>query len=424
VHITLKFFGPIKSFKFDLAKDFHIIVGENSVGKSYAMTMVYLILKTFLSLETRNIGSALKLDALTELEKIDEAALDLARVTYNQSQLADKAVNAAFRHLVESYFLERLRESIANTFETVDVLQNANSDNEFLIVITSAHCNIKLCLENDKLAVKSVSIGHKYIVKGVVQYRSTRNVAEGRVLYHNTEDNSHIKSALLLEALDLLSQMAQDVYNHSRSIHFLPASRSGLYRALSAFGQIVAEFAKKRTLATKSISLPSIPEPLSDYFVDLASITVDRERFTESTLNRIARDIEKEILHGQVEFESRTKRILFSPDDTNLKLDLAVSSSMVSELSPIVAYLRHILTVPTRPSPRAVKRRASAKALIIIEEPEAHLHPKVQAMLVKHLVELTKLGVKVVLTSHSNYIWVAGKSRQKKRIAPKLGAIR
>ena len=43
--IELQNFGPIKSFKFDTSKDMHAIFGKNNIGKSYAISAVYLILK-------------------------------------------------------------------------------------------------------------------------------------------------------------------------------------------------------------------------------------------------------------------------------------------------------------------------------------------------------------------------------------------
>ena len=405
MQIVLQSFGPIKTFTFDLAKEFHIIVGENSVGKSYAMTMVYLILKTLLSLETRNIQVALDFEAFSELEQIDQAVDRLSSVPLSASRSANEAVEIAFRYLFETYFLGQLRESIANTFDPIGVLQNATSQDEFRLTISSKRCTIVLHLDREEISVKSLEFSEIYIVKGAKTYRSTTNTNEGRVLYHNTIDPKHIKTALLSEAFQILSGMAAEVGARFSSIHYLPASRSGLYRALTAFGQIVAEFAKKRTLSTKPIYLPSIPEPLSDYFINLASIALDTGRYEGSPLNQVAQSIEKEILHGQVEFDSETKRIFFAPDKTELRLDLAVTSSMVSELSPIVAYLRHILTVPMRPSAGAKRRQTSAKSLIVIEEPEAHLHPKVQTMLVEQLVALTKIGITVVLTSHSNYIF-------------------
>ncbi len=66
---------------------------------------------------------------------------------------------------------------------------------------------------------------------------------------------------------------------------------------------------------------------------------------------------------------------------------------MISELAPLVLYLRYV--VP----------KSNGNVVLILEEPEAHLHPKVQIQLMEIFAELTKHNVKVILTSHSNYMF-------------------
>ena len=36
-------FGPIKEFEFDLSKKLIVTYGDNNIGKSYAMQVVYLL---------------------------------------------------------------------------------------------------------------------------------------------------------------------------------------------------------------------------------------------------------------------------------------------------------------------------------------------------------------------------------------------
>ena len=43
-------FGPIKEFEFDLSKKLIVTYGDNNIGKSYAMQVVYLLFKRFFQL--------------------------------------------------------------------------------------------------------------------------------------------------------------------------------------------------------------------------------------------------------------------------------------------------------------------------------------------------------------------------------------
>ena len=61
---------------------------------------------------------------------------------------------------------------------------------------------------------------------------------------------------------------------------------------------------------------------------------------------------------------------------------------MVSEIAPIVLFVRHVI---------------QPGDLLIIEEPEAHLHPDNQRLLAQALVKLVKKDVQVLVTTHSDY---------------------
>jgi len=175
-------------------------------------------------------------------------------------------------------------------------------------------------------------------------------------------------------------------------IHYLPASRSGLYQALSAFSQIFAELSKSRGFLKKKVDIPSIPEPVSDYFLGLSAIR-KRETGNNSQVLRIVREMEKNILKGEVLFDEETKRMFYKPCHTDLSLDMSLTSSMVSELSPVVSYLKYIVPF------------SHGTSLIFIEEPEAHLHPEAQVRLTEMFAELIRANVRIIMTSHSSYMF-------------------
>lgn len=43
--ITIKNWGPIEEFQYDFSKSMIVTYGDNNIGKSYAMQVVYLFLK-------------------------------------------------------------------------------------------------------------------------------------------------------------------------------------------------------------------------------------------------------------------------------------------------------------------------------------------------------------------------------------------
>lgn len=165
---------------------------------------------------------------------------------------------------------------------------------------------------------------------------------------------------------------------------YLPASRSGIlqgHRALSA--SIIRDAPYVGLRGTKALKLSGV---VSDFVGDMLEIS--EHPLHNSPFYDVADAMEKKILHGKVKMaRSLLPEIKFSHKERDFPLDLA--SSTVSEMAPLVLYLKHIITKP---------------GLLIIEEPEAHLHPHNQTVLVKFLARLVRRGLKVLITTHSPFI--------------------
>ena len=102
--------------------------------------------------------------------------------------------------------------------------------------------------------------------------------------------------------------------------------------------------------------------------------------------------IEKKILSGEIRTDrSNPTYPVFSylPAGWTNPLPLMNASSMVSELAPVVLYLRHVV----KPG-----------EVLIIEEPESNLHPSMQVELVRQLAAVVNSGVRIMLTTHSEWI--------------------
>jgi predicted ATPase len=96
---------------------------------------------------------------------------------------------------------------------------------------------------------------------------------------------------------------------------------------------------------------------------------------------------------------------------------------MVSELAPVILFLKYLV----RPGD-----------LVILEEPESHLHPASQRQMARGIARLVNAGVRVIITTHSDYFIgqvnnllklsrasrqkavPAGKSARKRAIRPRI----
>lgn len=81
--------------------------------------------------------------------------------------------------------------------------------------------------------------------------------------------------------------------------------------------------------------------------------------------------------------------LYYIPKGKKLRLSMDESSSAVRSLLDIGFYLRH---------------EARIGDLLIVDEPELNLHPENQRRIAKLFARLINIGIKVFITTHSDYI--------------------
>ena len=172
---------------------------------------------------------------------------------------------------------------------------------------------------------------------------------------------------------------------------YLPAARTGVMHAHSV---VVSSLIARATMSgiRPAARLPMLSGVLADFLEQLIEIEDSRFRPRTPPGNNAAQ-MEKAMLGGSVDVErgdaSGYPRFTYTPDGWDHSLPLMNASSMVSELAPVVLYLRHWV----RPG-----------RVLIVEEPEAHLHPALQVEFTRQLARLVQSGVRVVITTHSDWI--------------------
>ena len=142
--------------------------------------------------------------------------------------------------------------------------------------------------------------------------------------------------------------------------------------------------------------MPSLSGVRGDFLqqlVEMVSSQPARVRRDREDLHRLGKRIEDGILGGAVEVGGLPgvawPHFTYLPRGWKSGLPLTSASSMVSELAPVVLYLRHVV---------------SPDDLLIIDEPESHLHPAMQVAFTRQIATIAGAGVRVLLTTHSEWM--------------------
>ena len=201
---------------------------------------------------------------------------------------------------------------------------------------------------------------------------------------------------LLFNLLDTLNEHMMGQYTR---IYYLPAARSGIMQSHRVIaGSLVAR--STRAGLERFPELPTFSGVMADFMRHLIHYELP-DRFSEfhsrkkttKDMKKIADDLERQTLGGRIVTKRASPgmypEFVYQPKETGEDIRLSRSSSMVSELAPVVLFIRSNL------------RKGDT---LIIEEPEAHLHPAAQTEMATALARLVRAGVRVAITTHSDWL--------------------
>lgn len=395
MNITISNFGPIKRFNYDLNKDIVVTFGENNIGKSYAMQVVYLLLKNLS--ECTQYSYVYRFGYSPQYRFVDDSQAELKDTVINFSKSTinsleiTKQINDLVLKDISDKFFHGFKNSCENTFGNFKGI----IDQGPIITLEIENYYLKIVFAEKQPLQASIYTTPTYLKRTTSDFHKSRH-AKGKLdiyFYNDAEiPLSVVADQVAHTAMKFFFTVALNIGN----VYFLPASRSGIYSGMSAFSSIVAELSKNKAMLTRKIELPGISEPISDYFLMLSNIKgKENTAFTD-----VYKEIEEAILHGRVRFNRSRNTLVYAPEGLEHEFEMTEVSSMVSEISPIVAFLKYIIAFTPRRS-----KTQRAKPIVFIEEPEAHLHPKNQIKLINLFAKLYKFDIKIVVSSHSNYIF-------------------
>ncbi len=187
-----------------------------------------------------------------------------------------------------------------------------------------------------------------------------------------------------------IRKFAETSIRNFPSPHYFRSGRTGLidaYRELAA--TLIERAATNSNLARTNKHL-AVSVATSEFLQSIVRLSSRSVRTPLSpNMGKLADLLEDCVLGGKiiVKEPAGITYFEFKKDEVTVPLDRA--SSMVTELAPIVLFIRSFIRDGD---------------LLIIDEPEAHLHPEAQQQMAAALAFMVRSGLRVLITTHSHYM--------------------
>ena len=406
-------FGPIVKGKIHL-RPLTVFVGPSNTGKSYLATLIYALHKYF-SGGSQFSRFVLNYDALmaSSTRIVERETIDSIRRFLEHASIAAgkpggegnlvltapivKAICSVFE--VES---DQLGNEIRRCFgiDKTGALIRRGTRDCARIVFRKHFSNDSATFEHEftlkaQAAEFGTSIHSLKPVRIDVQDRAEAIEYYSRTLEMLSkfdrmgEDWNRPAMGLINHLLGLaLPQLVGSLY---RAASYLPADRTGVMHSHQVVVSALVQNAATAGLRPDTRT-PVLSGVLADFLQELILVSASANRRGRSR-NDLGAKIEEAILGGSVHVE-RSETIgyphfTYTPEGWKKPLPLMNASSMVSELAPVVLYLRYMV---------------GPGSVLIIEEPESHLHPAMQVEFTRQIAALVQAGVRVIVTTHSEWV--------------------
>lgn len=162
---------------------------------------------------------------------------------------------------------------------------------------------------------------------------------------------------------------------------YLPASRTGFMLSYKS----LADDAMSSAFLQEYESHTDFTLPITNFVRDIATLKEGKNNYEE-----IIQFIESNILNGKaVIIEGSITSYEYNPKGLKRNLPLYVTSSLVSEVMPLLVYLKSTYKYK----------------VMLIEELEAHLHPRLQRIMIQTIIRLINNGLPIWFTTHSDTVF-------------------
>lgn len=358
--------GIIKSAEIDLDKKFTIFCGRNSTGKTYASYVLHAFL------EDGNVYTLSCVDSIVD-------------------QIVAEGKFPITKGFVEEW-LDANCNAVVSQTGSIFGISDVTKDKLF-----SKFCLSVIYTDQDfEIAVQTpFSI---QLTEGNSFWKISKNQNSDVVVVETNVDPSFLKNQGSFRASMLVSYILRAfAFCKMSGVRMLTVERNSIYTfktelSLSRNELIdhIQQTGKSEINVIDIINKSSRRYPLAVRSSLKIANDLENVQKSQSTFASVADQIENDLLLGEV---SMTKNgdVEFHPQGmaSSRRLPFHLSSSIVKTMASFVIYLRHI---------------AKEGDTLIIDEPEMNFHPDVQILLARIFAILTAKGLRVVISTHSDYI--------------------
>ena len=414
IRVSVTNFGPVRNGYVDL-RPLSVFVGPSNTGKTYFAVLIYALRRIlggfprlpiiygyqhrFFGQDTDLDLSATTADALVEelqgtLRKLEvegrsftysglpKSARDIAQSVLNDPNSLGSILSAQLQRCFDLNSIADLVRFSGHHNMEVSLFASEKERRlwRFQLEVTGEEITTDGHIEDTGL----FPTGHPESVsefrKGLSEFRDLVKVRQGQESVWNSQF-----------LLDLFEELLNDATVHRYSnTHYLPAARSGIIQSHRVIASSLVARSTRGGLE-RFPELPTFSGVMADFMQEL--ILFEEVRGNQDSVGEAADALEREALAGQIRATRPQAggypEFAYRPSEMDEDIRLTRASSMVSELAPVVLFLRSAV---------------SPGDMLIIEEPEAHLHPAAQTQMARTLASLVRAGVKVVVTTHSDWL--------------------
>ena len=405
LNLTIRNFGPVEHGNIDI-RPLTILIGPNNSGKSY----VAMLLRSIITAQGRVATTRFRVRGATA------ACRAMLRKKYEQNEYKMAITRPESRKILGVLLDEEMGPALER-----QIVRDFGSDIRDLVRAGKNGASIEVS-ETDPVSDKThklaIRLGDKLSVTSTVKPASYLIEAKpGSRYYHISASDRHgDQSGAGGDAKGSRGAPAAEVYRRGMMVgadpdrlctsfameiagrissqfrfktvtdntYYFPAARSGILQGHKALAASIVAHAPYGGI--EPIEIPQMTGVVGDFISRIMLLEKTRGPFAA-----MANDMEMELFGGNIMLDTTTKNeypeITYRYNESTVPLHR--SSSTISEIAPLSLYLKHIV---------------DKSGFLIIEEPEAHLHPANQLVLAKYIVRLIRGGASILMTTHSVFL--------------------